>query len=56
MKKSKEIQIKKTRQGKKAIFCNLEKMHLQIYNEWGQCIFESSALTSGGIALLIVKK
>lgn len=56
MKTKKDIQIKKTRQGKKAILCNLEKMHLQIYNEWGQRIFESSALTSGGIALLIVKK
>ncbi len=33
MKKIKDIQIKKTKQGKKAILCNLEKMQLQIYNE-----------------------
>ena len=56
MKKSKDLQIKKTRQGKKAIVCNLESAHLQIYNAWGQRIFESSGLTSGGIALLILKK
>lgn len=56
MKKSRDIQIKKTRNGEKAILCNLEKTQLQIFNEYGQRIFESSVLTRGGIALLILKK
>jgi len=56
MKKSKDIQVKKTKQGKKALICNLEKTHLQIFDVWGQRIFESSGLTSGGVALLIVNK
>ena len=56
MKRSKDIQVKKTRQGKKALVCNLEKAHVQIYNAWGQRIFESSGLASGGVALLILNK
>ena len=52
MKRNKEIEVKKTRQGKKAIICNLEKMHLLIYNEWGEKVYDSRGLISGGIALL----
>jgi hypothetical protein len=55
MKKNKEIQIKKTREGKKAIICNLEKMSLQIYNQWGEKVYDSSGLSIGGIALLKVR-
>jgi|GEM_PF-2890082 len=56
MKKSKDIQVKKTRQGKKALVCNLEKAHIEIYNAWGQRIFESSLLSTGGVALLTLNK
>jgi hypothetical protein len=55
LKKNKEIKIKKTKQGKKAIICNLEKMNLQIYNQWGEKIYDSAGLTIGGIALLHIR-
>jgi hypothetical protein len=56
IRKSKELRIRKTKQGNKAIICNLEKMNLQIYNQWGEKVYDSNGLTIGGIALLHVRK
>ncbi len=56
MKSNKEIIIKKNKSGKKAIIANLEKMSLQIYNQWGEKVYDSSALAVGGIALLKVRQ
>jgi hypothetical protein len=55
IKKNKDIRIRTTKQGKKAIICNLEKTNLQIYNQWGEKVYDSTGLTTGGIALLQVK-
>ena len=52
MKNNKAIQVKRTKQGKKTILFNLEKMQLQIYNQWGEKIFDSSASAAEGIALV----
>jgi len=52
MKNNKAVQVKRTKQGKKAILFNLEKMHLLIYDQWGEKIHGSSASGVEGIALL----
>lgn len=52
MKNTKDISIRKNNQGKKTIICNLEKTNLQIFNQWGEKIYDSAGLTIGGIALI----
>jgi len=56
MKLNKENPIKKLKKSKNTMLCNLEKINLQIYNQWGHKVFESSGLSEGGIALLTIGK